>query len=194
MKELTNRDIIQMLQSRDETTNEEVFKYLYRFSFKTIKGYILKRNGSQQDADDVFQDGLISLYMMARQGKLAPDTKIEAYLFTVCRNRWHKNMGKAPAKVELDQVHQSVPEEDLQIQKILDKERQQMVSQWINRIGEDCRKVLTYYYFERLKMKEIMEKLQYSSEQVVKNKKYNCMKKLRAIILENPESKSLMTS
>ena len=182
MKELKDKEIMQLLTSPDETKKDEALRYLYRTLFKTVKAYILKRSGTEQDADDVFQDGLIAFYMMARQDKLPTDIKVEAYLFSICRNRWNKSIGRMPTKVELGEQQFAIPAEDQQLERILQAEKQELVARLLNQIGEECKKVLTYFYFDRLRIKQIKERLKYSSDQIVKNKKYNCMKKLRSIV------------
>ena len=56
----------------------------------------------------------------------------------------------------------------------------------MNRLGDSCRQLLTLYYYENQTFKEIGEKMAYENEQVVRNKKYKCMKELTDMIRENP--------
>ena len=42
------------------------------------------------------------------------------------------------------------------------------------------------FYYENLPMKEILEKTEYETEQVVRNKKYKCLKQLEQMLNENP--------
>jgi DNA-directed RNA polymerase specialized sigma subunit len=55
----------------------------------------------------------------------------------------------------------------------------------IDKLGENCKKILLLYYFENKNMKEILETLPYENEQVVRNKKSKCLKKLETIIAAN---------
>ncbi|MBO6515596.1 MAG: sigma-70 family RNA polymerase sigma factor [Bacteroidia bacterium] len=46
--------------------------------------------------------------------------------------------------------------------------------------GPDCQKVLTLFYFFQKSMKEIAEDMSYSSADMAKKKKYQCLKKLKS--------------
>jgi len=45
------------------------FNYLYQNHFGMIENLIIKKGGSASDALDVFQEGLIALWMNIQQGK-----------------------------------------------------------------------------------------------------------------------------
>ena len=47
------------------------------------------------------------------------------------------------------------------------------------------KKILLLYYYENRSMKEILSELDYENEQIVRNKKYKCMKKLEQMIEED---------
>ena len=49
-------------------------------------------------------------------------------------------------------------------------------------MGETCRKVLTYYYFDGMSMAEIAERLGFANTNTAKTKKYKCKKKLDEIV------------
>ena len=53
----------------------------------------------------------------------------------------------------------------------------------LKQIGASCKKLLTQFYFERKAMEEIAKDLQLTSASV-RNKKYRCMEKLRALAME----------
>ena len=45
------------------------------------------------------------------------------------------------------------------------------------------------FYYEDLSMKDILDRLEYENEQVVRNKKYKCLKQLEKMISDNPALK-----
>ena len=49
-------------------------------------------------------------------------------------------------------------------------------------LGESCKNILVLYYYENRSMKEILASSGYENEQVVRNKKYKCLKKLEELI------------
>ena len=56
----------------------------------------------------------------------------------------------------------------------------------VARLGEGCKKILLAFYYENLSMKEILAQTEYESEQVVRHKKYKCLKQLEQMLVENP--------
>jgi len=64
----------------------------------------------------------------------------------------------------------------------------------MSRLGESCRELLTLVYYENLSFKEILEKLHYENEQVIRNKKYKCMKELTDMIKDNPGLMAILKS
>ncbi len=192
MKPMADEELIRRLQSLDEREKESALTYLYERVQKAVRRFILKNKGNEQDVDDYFHEGIIALYQLARRGKLAPDTKVEAYLYTICRNMWSKKLKKQVAQVELDDKLIQIPTAELQLKTLLSKERNSLIQKLLQSLGPDCQQLLIHFYFDRLRMKEIVQKMNFSSEQVAKNKKSTCMKKLRGIILESPFYNNLL--
>jgi DNA-directed RNA polymerase specialized sigma subunit len=62
----------------------------------------------------------------------------------------------------------------------------------VDELGEMCKKILLMFYYENLSMKEILTNLEYENEQVVRNKKYKCLKQLEQMIEINPSLKKTL--
>ena len=71
-------------------------------------------------------------------------------------------------------------------QFIVQREARTQVLEIVDQLGEACKKVLLMFYYENLSMKEILEKTEYETEQVIRNKKYKCLKQLEQMLNENP--------
>ena len=186
MEKLSDEDVISNLKSSDEVKVEEAFNYLYHKSQHTARRHILKNRGNEQDVDDVFHDALLAFYKLARQNKLKPDVNVQAYLFTICRNMWSKKLKEKYPEVELKSMH--FPKEVEEIRFSLDqKEYKSMIlDEILGKMDKDCLTLIRYFYYDKLRMKEIVKKMNISSEQVAKNKKMNCIKKLQKLMLKSP--------
>ena len=62
------------------------------------------------------------------------------------------------------------------------EERNKIVAKCIEQLGETCKKVLMYYYFEEMSMQDIADKLGFENNDTAKTKKYKCKKKLDELI------------
>ena len=75
---------------------------------------------------------------------------------------------------------------------IAGREAKAQVLQLVGQIGETCKKILLMFYYENLSIGEILENLHYENEQVVRNKKYKCLKQLEQMISENQTLKQTL--
>ena len=189
-KQIPDAEIISKLQFGDSQTVDEALLYLHRQVYRKVAAFVKKYKGDDADCEDLFQDGMVALYKLARRGKLNPTTNVEAYLYTICRNIWYKHLQKRKETIELDEKINSIPVEEVTLYSILEKEKKDAIDQVLTRIGDACKKLLVYYFYDRHKLKKIAELMEYASEQVAKNKKSECMKKLKTLVAENPSIKN----
>jgi RNA polymerase sigma factor (sigma-70 family) len=61
-------------------------------------------------------------------------------------------------------------------------ERDRIILKCIEQLGETCKKVLMYYYFEEMSMQEIADKLGFANTDTAKTKKYKCKMKLDELV------------
>ena len=54
------------------------------------------------------------------------------------------------------------------------EEREKVIAKCLNELGETCRNVLMYYYFDDMSMQEIADKLGFANADTAKTKKYKC--------------------
>ena len=59
-----------------------------------------------------------------------------------------------------------------------------VVRNLLNEIGDTCKELLGLFYFEQMDNISIAERMDFSNPDVVKAKKYQCLKKLKVIFYE----------
>ena len=187
-------EIIEQLQFGDDRTVDKILLYLHRRIYHKIVAFVKKYNGSTADSEDLFQDGLVAFYRLAKEGKLKKEgVNVEAYLYTICRNIWFKQFAKRKETLELEENDSIVPLEELALYSLMEEEKKAAVDQLLSRLGDTCKKLLVYYFYDRLRLKKIAEKMGYAGEQVGKNKKSSCMKKLKTLASELPSIKNKLS-
>ncbi len=185
MIRLTHSELIQALQSTDSNKVNEGFRLLHRQLYRKVVKYIKNLKGNTQDAEDIFQDGLLALYKLIRRDHIKQDTNIEAYLFTICKNLWLQKIRKKPHTVGIEVVQNFPPIEETLLFSMINKEEQDEIQRLLSLLGKSCKEVLIQYYYKRVRMLEIAQLMGYSSPQVAKNKKSNCMKKFKELVLNS---------
>ena len=80
-----DKDIIQSIRKGENT---RILKHLYAKILPKICRYIRKNSGTEDDAFDIFQDGVVIFYRHVMSGNYRDDYDISGFLYTVCRNLW----------------------------------------------------------------------------------------------------------
>ncbi len=192
MASSNNRDLLNMIKSPDKSLRNEAFSRIYKEEFDKIRFFVLNNSGSPAEAEDIFQDGMIILYEQVLHGNFKEQSSISTYLFAICKNCWFNKLKKSSTKKEILGLEMDFKEdENLVIDVMIADETTKTLASLIEKLGPDCQKLLKYYYYEKRKMKEIAQLMGLSNDQVVKNKKSRCLKKLKELAEKFPKLRSL---
>lgn len=170
---MKDREVLERIGKGDE----RALDYLYKKYYRMMTNIVLKNNGTEEEAKDVYQEALVVFWQKAVSGNLVLTSKISTYLYSICLNQWRKELDR---KSRLSR--EEVDSEEFQPHE--EEERYKVVMQCINDLGDTCRKILTYYYFDGMSMTDIAEKMNFANTDTAKTKKYKCKKKLDSLIKE----------
>ena len=167
--------------------NEAVLQ-LYQEHAAVARSFIMGRGGSEQDADDIFQETVISFIDTVQKGKFRFESGIRTFLISISKNLWLNELRKRQRSDNREKIFETGREqEDAGVNEAIgDRELKQQLQKMLDGLGESCRKILILFYYENLPMKEIVSHLHYENEQVVRNKKYKCLQQLTEMLKENP--------
>lgn len=162
--------------------------FIYQQYSESTSSFIIGYGGSQQDADDVFQETVVAFIGIVQKGKYRMEASIKTLLVSVAKNIWFNELKKRERSGHREKQFETGREQqemDVSYQ-IGDLEKKKQLRDLVYQLGEPCRKILMLFYYENLSMKEIVEYLPYENEQVVRNKKYKCLQQLSGLIKDNP--------
>lgn len=137
---------------------------------------------------DVYQDAIIVFYENVQSGKLSVLTSsLKTYLFSIGKYSIYNLQKKKKKTVSFEKEH--LENIDLgAIHQIYESDTKVLALQKaLNNIGENCRKVLTLFYYHSYTIEAIMHEMDYKNENVVRSHKSRCLKNLKQLI--NEESK-----
>ena len=167
---------------------DEVVPPLYFQYAEAVTAYIISHGGSRQDGDDVFQETVVAFIDLVRSGKFRSEARVKTLLVGIARNVWLNELRKRKSldrRGELFEENRGKDEED-GMGHLYQRELQEQFLALLGRLGDSCRQILTLFYYENKSVKEILAETDYENEQVVRNKKYKCMKTLSDLIKDNP--------
>ncbi len=72
--------------------SEDILNKLYKAYYAMVLQFILNNNGDEDDAKDVYQEGIIILYNKIKAGNFELSSKLKTYIYSVCRRIWLKKL------------------------------------------------------------------------------------------------------
>jgi RNA polymerase sigma factor (sigma-70 family) len=180
---LEDKEILSAIEKGDP---ERVMEILYKKEFPKLENYIRRNSGTSEDARDIFQEAVITLYTHVKLKKFNPQYQIAGFLYVVGCNRWKKRCRKNPDSVELDKTILPDAGEDSTYEQLFSDESKGIVNKLFEQVGENCRKILELSVFYDYSLREICNVLGYESEDTVKTRRYKCKQKMIALVNENP--------
>ena len=183
MKSLETTDLIAQLRKGNNDGLEHIIR---EYRDWCVNGLLKKTDCSPDEAYDIFIEAVLNLRERILAGKVEHLTSIKNYLYGTCYNMWlnsYKKRKKQYASLsDAEWYYQNEAEEEFGIDgSTAELWRKKMLSvsqEAIAALGENCRKVISYFYIERRSMVEIAEIMNFSSQSVAKTTKFRCFKKL----------------
>lgn len=162
------------------------FRQVYVMHFNMVKFFILKNNGSEEDAHDIFQEAMVVLFERLTAGKFELTSSLKTWLYAVCRNKWMKLLEKQKRNVRITDFESA--DDVLLPDEISDEtEKLLVLRKSLARLGVGCRKLLLLFYYFKKSMEEIAVELNYTNADNTKSQKYKCLQKLKSIYSSTPE-------
>ena len=181
----TDAELIGGLMNDNRT--DAVLRFLYREHYELLSRYIYNNSGNEQDADDIFQEVMVAFINLVKAGKFRGESSVKTFLFSLNKNIWLnelKRRGRASAREEKYEKQNLQQDVTADVAMEITQTKSDLMKV-IDELGESCKKILLLFYFENRSMKEIVTHLPYENEQVVRNKKSKCLKKLEELVRSN---------
>ncbi len=174
---MLDKKIIDLIRNNQHS---KALNKLYKI-YPAILKYVTEYGGTESDAEDIFQDGLLVFMNKINDINFQLSSSISTYIFGICKNLNKENIRKTSRiinkepQLQYDEYAKSVEEflEEEQKYQVLDKV--------LIKGDKKCIKLLKMFYYEKLSMKVIASKLGFKSETSAKTQKYKCLEKIRSL-------------
>jgi|SRR5450432_2264254 len=183
----TDAALLEILRS-DESPDDAI-RFLYITQFDITTRYVNQNSGNDEDAQDIFQELVLVFIELVKKNKFRGESSVSTFLYALTRNIWLNELKKRNrAKLRDEKFDKQQPGTDMDVSHfIMHREMKTVLMRMVDNLGEPCKKILLAFYFDNLAMKDILLATAYDNEQVVRNKKYKCLKQLEQLIAGKPE-------
>ena len=143
--------------------DEKALEYLYKKYYRMMTKMVISNSGTEQEAKDIYQEALLVFWQKSTSKNLVLTSKISTYIYSICQNLWRK---------ELDRKRRLTSEtrDGEEHQDLEKKEKARIMAECMDQLGETCKKVLMYYYYDGMSMQEIADKLGFANTNTAKTK------------------------
>lgn len=172
--------------------NSSIIQSIYKKFVPKVKNYIRTNSGDDDQAQDVIQEVLITIYNQAKTNGLQLTCPFDAYFFLLCKRRWLNELKKSSNKeVTLmdDNVSTDEPVQEMAFQTEAFDEKQSLFDEMFQKLGEKCQEVLKLSFVTKT-MEEVAEKLNVTYG-YVRKKKSLCTGQLTEMIQQSPRFRSI---
>ena len=162
--------------------DDRALSHLYKLYFPMISHFIVNNSGTDDEAKDIYQEGVIVFYEKVRDNSLELTCQIKTYLYSVCRRLWLKRLTeKGRFATRLEESESVVPVEEDTLRHEEQERQFGVMGDSLAQLGEPCRGLLEAYYIQTQNMQDITEKFGYTNSDTAKNQKYKCLQRLKKI-------------
>ncbi len=177
--------IISDFKNHDMNALQYVYQ-TYRKDF--IKWASFKYSVDTEISEDVFSDAVIDVYNNVLSGRYTKSDKasLKSYLFEIGKNKILNILNRQ----KISETHLKVIsyQQDKSYNNIFETNKNQEITSKVQElmelIDEKCQKVLTLFYFHSLSMEDIAHEMDFKNEDVAKNKKLKCLRRLQNLAFD----------
>jgi RNA polymerase sigma factor (sigma-70 family) len=174
--------IISDFRNHDMSALQYVYQ-AYRKEF--IRWASFQYKIKDEEAEDVFSDAVIDAYQNVINDKYTRSDKasFKSYLFEVGKNKILNIMNKS--RISDKHLKVMAYQMDHAVNSVFEVNKNQEITDKLKELMElidiKCQKVLTLFYFHNLSMEDIAQKMEFKNEDVAKNKKLKCLRRLQQL-------------
>ena len=155
---------------------------------------VLKNNGYEDDAKDIFQNGLMSIRRKAEEQAFVLTCPFDYLIYCYCKNKWLNELDKKNTRrvtfLDAD-GYDNLGEDSFKLTEdcILKEARRALLMEKLAELGESCRQLLRLSW-DGHSMEEVADML-HVTYGYARKKKSECMYKLITLIKQSPQFNSL---
>jgi RNA polymerase sigma factor (sigma-70 family) len=173
-----NQEIIEAILKGQNT---RVLNRLYETALPQITKFICANNGDIDEAKDIFQDAVVSLFTTVRLGRFEQGKDVNGFLYFVSRNLWINRIKKRNRQLDISKT-QLPYIEDSPHAVYITREKEEVIDRFLELVGSRCKQLLKYVIYDNLSMKEIAVLMDLAGETVAKSAHYRCKQKMMDLV------------
>lgn len=170
---------IKALLKNDSRVLSKIYE---NFSHKIV-AYVKKNNGNADDAQDIIQETLVTIFHQAKEKNFILTCPFDAYFYLLCKRRWLNELKKRGNKrVTIIEDNTSITvEQEQQVEETeLFEEQHQLFELKFKELGKKCQELLKTSF--KIKSMEKVAEILGVTYGYARKKKSQCLGKLTQLV------------
>ncbi|WP_159018519.1 RNA polymerase sigma factor [Algibacter sp. L3A6] len=168
--------------------NSFIIQAIYDKFVPKVVNYIKQNSGSRDQAQDVVQDTLVTIYNQASEKGLKLTCPFDAYFFLLCKRKWLNVLKKTSNKevtINEEVLSKGDEAQELAFETSVFGEKQALFAEMFEKLGNACQDLLKAT-FKIKSMEEVAASLNVTYA-YARKKKSLCIGKLTELVRESPK-------
>jgi RNA polymerase sigma factor (sigma-70 family) len=170
-----------------QAEREQFIENLYKKERKSFFAFAAQWPLSEAEIADLYQDAIIAFVENWRKGKVElVNSSATTYLYALGKYMVYRRL--RAKNIEITGWDEATLPNNLiwnDFEAASKEADFAAIRRGLDKLGEQCQKLLTYFYYEGKKLEEIMELMGYDKKDVVKSQKSRCLKQLKNNVKKN---------
>lgn len=168
------------LFSGKQSEQDKKIKQFYELYKESFLLFATKNYGIDEETiHDIYQESFWEMCQNIQNGKYKESkASLKTYLFAIGKNKTCKYLREKNRQEESTDNRLFFEWMEEQYEQTEWNRIQDIAYQLVHEAKDDCTKVLSLFYWKKKKLKEIARDMNYKSEQVAKNKRLSCIRRL----------------
>ena len=175
----TDQEVFIALKARDN----KAYEILYKFYYPSIKNFICKNNGNEDDAKDIFQETILVLLTNIPKDDFELRSSLKTYIFAISSNLWLKRLRGANkiVKVEMDVYEKYLADFEEAEERLADANHitEKKALTIFDKISARCKILLDAIFFKEKNIGTVTKEFGYTNKHNAQNQKFKCLQQAR---------------
>ncbi len=159
------------------------YEALYTKNYHSVERFVLKNNGTVDDAKDIFQDTMHVLLVKLRSDNFELAASIDTYIYGISKNLWLKRLRNISysKEIELDNLPLNDFCKDINVSIENEKTFFEKLKTVMGKLSAHCYHLLSAIFLENKGIIEIQKIFGYTTKHNAQNQKYKCIERAKKI-------------
>lgn len=174
VKNPSDQETLIGLKSKDN----KAYEILYKFYYPSVKNFICKNNGSEDDAKDIFQETILVLLEKVPTEDFNLTSSLKTYIFAISSNLWLKRLrdSKRIVKTELSIYEKYLTDYE---EAEVDNSISNRLAKVYRKVTGKCKTLLYAIFYDEKNIETVTKEFGYTNKHNAQNQKYKCLEQAR---------------